>query len=574
MNDETTRSDKTEYKPRLNLSAKIGGIVAAVLILLLAFWIAMSQRAMTAIEIAEKKQLLERNNATVEMAFAQWAEKQKIIALLIAETNEFQEIMGITHEGRQEGKLKRSIEKAGIFLMGVDAILVSRPSANMNIVVGESKIADDVTNIQNLIQSSPDRQLYCTDSEACYFLTMVPGKADTVLVTITALETFFREIAESDKRQMSIGSKSENRLSQIKIDVPSIGLPPELAVFAAAPTTDSTSAVKDNIRYLTIVGLIGMILAIGTIYLIVLTQTKQIRKITFALSHFREDGIQKLMRRLVVRKNVMFVDEIDDLQRGLLEMAVEIEKNNMTKAQKLEAELRADNQEKLREQKERMLARFARAADHERAHLATELHDDIGQQIVRIRLDASMIRSLSKGREKTLAKLDDILESCNELHAKVRDIIDTLHPHDIDTMGFQCAMDELLKEWRKRLQSTSIEMKLNGDVSTLPTSIKTCLYRCAQEALTNIAKYANPSNVVVSLEVDGGVASITIQDDGVGFNPSVRIPKGRGLKGMKDRVESLSGVYLIRSAPGKGTYIRAHIPVYQETAKETVTQSK
>ena len=89
------------------------------------------------------------------------------------------------------------------------------------------------------------------------------------------------------------------------------------------------------------------------------------------------------------------------------------------------------------------------------------------------------------------------------------------------------------------------------------------VYRLVQESLTNISKYAQASEVVVKLETVGHLARITVQDNGRGFERAAVPPGHHGLLGMRVRVESHAGTFLIHSAPGRGTLIRAELPLSQ-----------
>lgn len=575
--ENTNRSSKTWYKPRLNLSNKIGLAVAVILVLLLVVWILTSQRSMSVIENNEKAVFKERIESIIDFAFSEWMSKQESIALLIADTREIQTLLEAPKNKVAEARAAAMVSGSSIYFLDVESIIIRRSETENDIFIGNQEIARRAEPYTKFgVIAAPANNIYCEIPNRCFLITAIPvmakkTKKDALMITISDVNGFITNISQTGKIRLSLGQENIP-IGQIKLDVPSFKLPKHVTLSVTQLGPTNTSIVKYNIRYLTLVGLVGMVIAIMLIYLIVISKAKQIRLLTEAVNQYRQEGMQKFMRRLVMRKNIFFMDEIDDLHQGLLDMSMEIEKNNMAKAQRIEAELRADNQEKMRVQKERMLSRFSRAAEHERAHLAAELHDDIGQQIVKIRVDASTIKSLSKGRVKTLAKTDDILESCNGLHSAVRNIIDSLHPHEIETLGFEKSIHELVKTWKTRMQTVEFSSKVSKEVEELPMAIKTCLYRCTQEALTNVAKYAQPDHVLVTLDADEKVATLTIQDDGLGFNPSVGKAKGRGLRGMKDRVESLSGVFFLRSAPGKGTYIRAHIPIYQEDTKTMATQ--
>lgn len=93
----------------------------------------------------------------------------------------------------------------------------------------------------------------------------------------------------------------------------------------------------------------------------------------------------------------------------------------------------------------------------------------------------------------------------------------------------------------------------------LPDEHKTCIFRVVQEALNNVCRHANANSVEIHLSAPGRGIAVVVQDDGRGFQPTRM--KGVGLIGMQERVESLGGTLIIDSGPGRGTLIRASVPL-------------
>jgi len=118
-------------------------------------------------------------------------------------------------------------------------------------------------------------------------------------------------------------------------------------------------------------------------------------------------------------------------------------------------------------------------------------------------------------------------------------------------------------EWQSAqlARSTGVRISVTADElpQELPDEHKTCIFRIVQEALNNVCRHANANSVEIHLSVPGHGIAVVIQDDGRGFQP-VR-SKGVGLIGMQERVETLGGTLIIDSGPGRGTLIRASLPL-------------
>jgi len=138
-----------------------------------------------------------------------------------------------------------------------------------------------------------------------------------------------------------------------------------------------------------------------------------------------------------------------------------------------------------------------------------------------------------------------------------------LRPQLLDDFGLEIALREHIKDFSRRCK-IAVEFKCEKFDGSLTNVIELALYRVVQEALNNISKYARASEVSVNLELQDGNIILCIRDNGVGFNIDA-IDKNKkihfGLIGMKERVEYLSGEFMINSEPGQGTFVKAIVPV-------------
>jgi signal transduction histidine kinase len=111
----------------------------------------------------------------------------------------------------------------------------------------------------------------------------------------------------------------------------------------------------------------------------------------------------------------------------------------------------------------------------------------------------------------------------------------------------------------KARHETEVKTDLSGE-PRVSQGAKEALYRVAQEALHNIVKHSQATTVALRLGQDAGFVSLTVQDDGVGFDPAGDFPGHLGLKSMRERAERLGGTLELESSPGKGTRVRMRIP--------------
>jgi signal transduction histidine kinase len=140
----------------------------------------------------------------------------------------------------------------------------------------------------------------------------------------------------------------------------------------------------------------------------------------------------------------------------------------------------------------------------------------------------------------------------------VRNMALLLRPSMLDDLGLVAALRWQAREVTRR-SGLKVKMVADEIVEDLPDTHRTCVYRVVQEALNNCARHsqANQVRVVVHRDQDG--LSVTVQDDGIGFEPSQE--KGMGLLGMEERVARLGGHFSIESKPGNGTVLSIHFPL-------------
>ncbi len=223
--------------------------------------------------------------------------------------------------------------------------------------------------------------------------------------------------------------------------------------------------------------------------------------------------------------------------------------------QQLQAELRARIEE-LRASR----ARVVDAATHERRAIERNLHDGAQQRLVALSLTLRIAQSRLAADPAEAAELLD--EATNELAVAIdelRELARGIHPAVLSDRGLEPALQALCAR-------TPTPVNLDVALSDrLPPSIEVAAYYTVAEALTNVAKYANVNRVGVSVSRVNGAARVEVVDDGVGgANPDI----GSGLAGLVDRIEALEGTIDIVSPVGRGTALRAEIPIGPSTPRK------
>lgn len=246
---------------------------------------------------------------------------------------------------------------------------------------------------------------------------------------------------------------------------------------------------------------------------------------------------------------VMFVRQGRQLERQRAERQAEIEADK----HRLELEV-ARRTTELTE-----LARHLQTArEDERAKLARDLHDELGALLTSAKLDAARIKpKLQLAAPELLERLSHLTTTLNSGIALKRRIIEDLRPSTLSSLGIVPALEILCSEFGER-SGLAVKAELQP-VRLAPTG-DLCLYRLAQESLTNIAKYARARTVQVSLRVLDDWAVLTVADDGAGFDPASVRHDAHGLRGMRFRVEAEHGQLHIDARPGAGTSVQARLP--------------
>ncbi|MDP3942399.1 MAG: histidine kinase [Methylotenera sp.] len=211
----------------------------------------------------------------------------------------------------------------------------------------------------------------------------------------------------------------------------------------------------------------------------------------------------------------------------------------------------ADTLQSSTQNNHRLTQQIIRLQEDERKSLARDIHDEIGQYLTAIHVDASAIlngRKLSVAKESAHA----ISSVTRQMMDMVHEILQRLRPRALDELGLGLALGELIHHWRQRCRNVNIIQNIVSNIGPIDEAVSITAYRVVQECLTNIAKHANARRVTINVKQDVQYLYLHIEDDGVGFDPTITA-QGFGLAGMNERIQGLMGEMKIESSKKSDT---------------------
>jgi signal transduction histidine kinase len=207
---------------------------------------------------------------------------------------------------------------------------------------------------------------------------------------------------------------------------------------------------------------------------------------------------------------------------------------------------------------QRLSAQVLHAQEEERRTIARDLHDEVGQALMAVKVELALAQRRIKAGGSA-DELDDVQTLSDGVLNTVRDLSHLLHPPVLDDLGLPAAIDWHLQGFGRR---HGVRVAFHHDMANrrLTRAVETAAYRVIQEALTNVAKHAAATSCRVSMTWIDDELRMTVEDDGKGFDVVERERAGLGLIGVRERVNQLSGRLVIETALGKGTSLRVTFP--------------
>ena len=198
------------------------------------------------------------------------------------------------------------------------------------------------------------------------------------------------------------------------------------------------------------------------------------------------------------------------------------------------------------------------AREDERGHLARELHDELGALLTAAKLDVARLKSrLPPNLPEVLERLAHLSNTLNSGIALKRRIVEDLRPSSLTHLGLVASIEILAREFEER---SGLSITTDLEQVELGGAAQLTVYRLVQESLTNIGKYAEATQIIISLQNMESYITIEVHDNGNGFDVGKIAPNSHGLTGMRHRVEASGGRLTITSDKVGGTRIHAVLP--------------
>jgi len=201
-----------------------------------------------------------------------------------------------------------------------------------------------------------------------------------------------------------------------------------------------------------------------------------------------------------------------------------------------------------------------RVKEDERKRIAREIHDELGQTLLALRIDVQMLEARTASSHPRLnEKVRGALHHIDATVKTIRNIINNLRPAVLD-LGLAAAIEWQVAQFRRR-SGIACELVMSDEDLAVDDARATSLFRILQESLTNVVRHANATKVTIELQQENDCLVMRITDNGIGIYPGDRRNNSFGLVGVEERVHALNGEFFITSAPGKGTALTIHIPL-------------
>jgi len=266
--------------------------------------------------------------------------------------------------------------------------------------------------------------------------------------------------------------------------------------------------------------------------------------------------IRRLMAPLSRLADAMQHVDLRQPQQGLIETA--------DQSAEIGAFVEAFNEmlERLADERRHSARAALNAQEAERARTARELHDEVGQSLTAVALQAEQLADAAAD-SGTAQRLGEMARHLQGSLDDLRRIVRKLRPEALDDLGLVNALIALTSRVGRGAE-VRIERELSSELPPLSSEQELVIYRVAQESLTNVVRHAQARTAHIALAPEGGEVVLTVRDDGQGMsNPEAA--DGSGVEGMRERALLVGAQFSIKSAPTRGTAIMLAVPVNTES---------
>jgi len=203
--------------------------------------------------------------------------------------------------------------------------------------------------------------------------------------------------------------------------------------------------------------------------------------------------------------------------------------------------------------------------ERERTNIAKEIHDQFGQNLTALSINAAWLKANITEKNKKIAEvLNEQISIAEDAIQSSRNLYNALHPNMLDEIGLEATIRWQIKILLK-YSSIQAEIHSNVEEEKLSAEIRLGLFRIFQECITNVLRYSKATHLSVTIHKTDQSITMSIEDDGIGFDPDkIDMTRSHGLLGIRERVYALNGNSLIESSTGKGTKIEVSIPFVSE----------
>jgi two-component system sensor histidine kinase UhpB len=220
-------------------------------------------------------------------------------------------------------------------------------------------------------------------------------------------------------------------------------------------------------------------------------------------------------------------------------------------------------------QRRDLTRRIIEAEEEERKRLARELHDELGQSLTAIKVDAAYIaREAANSAPKIVASAHAIEKLSSNIMELIRSMLARLRPHGLETVGLRETLHDLVNGWQARVADRfHCSLNIRGNIDVLPPDLNITVYRLIQECLTNAVRHSRARMIALRLSIEQQRVSVDVTESQMSENVTCVGASGAGLLGMRERVEAHGGELTLDFNPGGGLSLHAWVPVAPQNSE-------
>jgi signal transduction histidine kinase len=511
--------------------------------------------------------------AIAETIYETWSERNVESLHILSKDESLRHLLESDLDKNSSTNWQKTIQDASIN-MAILEVRVDSYQHGKHSIFTENLSLRDYPAIENVSMiDRPVQKIMCGENEICVHSVSIPmmqnGKNVATLSATFPIQEFIgrAKASRASLRLKVVHSESELSDGWEVISLDNIILPAGFNMIFGVSMPKHLAIIQKNMKSVAVLAIGTILVSYVILFFMIYRRVLYIKEIQDGIP-LMIDGDTHQLRAALLKKNTKTVDdELDIIGETLVETGEELAKLRQADKEAAEERARLRISEFLADERQQMLSNMAQSNQEMKESLARDLHDEVGSRIVSIRVDAALIKRMAPSLD-LVERAERIERNCLYLSNYLRSSIESLHPPMIEALGFTGSINGLISEWQSALNvRTTFKVSIEEDVRDIPDALATDLYRIIQEALTNIAKYAEASEVEVilrkeSIPTGGFYVVLIISDNGLGFDVEHKpLVGGRGLNGMRTRVAAAKGDFILESSPGAGTRIQCSIPV-------------